>query len=162
MTEAELQREVGQRFPLHRSLQGVLQVELSQPRIRLQPERNRLGTEVALRVSEPFTGRSHDGEVQLSYGLRYEAGDRSLRMTHVEVQRVHFPAVPEPYRSLLADQAPPVIAQAMQGLQVFQAKPEQTAVLEGLGFTIGEFQVTSAGLRVVLLPALAAPPASGQ
>jgi hypothetical protein len=39
-------------------------------------------------------------------------------------------------------------------------EPEQLAVVEGLGYAIGEFQVTPAGLRVVLMPALAPPSAS--
>lgn len=160
LTEAELNREVAKRFPLQRSMQGLLQLSLLDPRLKLLPEAGRIGTDVTLRVAEPFTGRSHDGQVQLSYTLRYEASDRTLRMTGVQVQRVSFPEVPEPYRGLLSDSAPQVIAQALTEMPLHTLAPEQLAVVEGLGYAIGEFQVTPAGLRVVLMPALATPPAS--
>lgn len=162
LTEAELNREVGKRFPVQRSLQGLLQVSLLDPRLKLLPDVGRIGTDVTLRVAEPFTGRSHDGQVQLSYTLRYEASDRTLRMTGVQVQRVSFPGVPEPYRGLLADRAPQLAAQALAEMPLHTLEPEQVALVEGLGYAIGEFQVTPAGLRVVLMPALLTPPASGQ
>ncbi len=157
-TEAELNQATAQHFPMQRSVQGLLQIELSRPQVRLQSASNRLRTSVALRVSEPFTGRAYDGVVSVNHGLRYEASDRSLRMTAVQVDRVDFPSVPEPYRRLLADSAPQVVAQALTEMPLYTAKPEQTAVLEGMGFAIGELQVTPAGLRIVLMPALLAPP----
>ena len=157
-TEAELNQAAAQHFPMQRSVQGLLQITLSRPQVRLQPASNRLRTSVTLQVNEPFTGRAYDGVVSVNHGLRYEASDRSLRMTAVQVDRVDFPSVPEPYRRLLADSAPQVVAQALTEMPLYTAKPEQTAVLEGMGFAIGELQVTPAGLRIVLMPALLAPP----
>lgn len=159
LTEAELNREVVKHFPLHRSVQGLLQLSLLEPRLKLLPETGRIGIDVTLRVAEPFTGKSHDGQMQLSHGLRYEPSDRSLRMTGVQVQQVSFASLREPYRGLLSDGAPQVVEQALADMPLHRLEPEQLAVIEGLGYAIGEFQVTPAGLRVVLLPALATAPA---
>ena len=159
LTEAELNDALAQRFPLQRSLHGLVQLSLSQPRVQLVPSAQRLRTRVRLRVAEPFTGQAHEGDVQLLHGLRFEASDRSLRMTGVQVEQLSFPSVPEPYRRMLLEQAPPLLAQALAEQPLYTAKPEQTALLDGLGFAIGALQVTPQGLRVVLTPALMAPPA---
>ena len=156
-TEPELNDALAKRFPQQRNLHGLLQVTLSQPHVQLVPSANRLRTSVRLRLAEPFTGQAYEGDVQLLHGLRFEPGDRSLRMTGVQVEQLNFPGVPEPYRQLLREQGPPLVAQALSEQPLYTAKPEQTALIDGLGFAIGELQVTPKGLRVVLTPTLAAP-----
>ena len=156
-TEPELNEALAKRFPQQRSLHGLLQLTLSQPHVQLLPSANRLRTSVRLRLAEPFTGQAYEGDVQLLHGLRFEPGDRSLRMTGVQVEQLNFPGVPEPYRQVLREQGPPLVAQALSEQPLYTAKPEQTALIDGLGFAIGELQVTPKGLRVVLTPTLAAP-----
>ena len=158
-TEPELNDALAQRFPQQRNLHGLLQITLSQPRVQLVPSANRLRTSVRLRLAEPFTGQAYEGDVQLLHGLRFEPGDRSLRMTGVQVEQLNFPGVPEPYRQVLTEQGPQLVAQALSEQALYTAKPEQTALIDGLGFAIGELQVTPKGLRLVLTPAHMAPPA---
>ena len=156
-TEPELNEALAKRFPQQRSLHGLLQITLSQPHVQLLPSANRLRTSVRLRLAEPFTGQAYEGDVQLLHGLRYEPGDRSLRMTGVQVEQLNFPGVPEPYRQVLREQGAPLVAQALSEQPLYTAKQEQTALLDGLGFAIGELQVTPKGLRVLLTPTLSAP-----
>ena len=81
-------------------------------------------------------------------------------MTGVQVVQLNFPGVPEPYRHVLTEQGPPLVAQALSEQPLYTAKPEQTALIDGLGFGIGELQVTAKGLRVVLTPMHLAPAAA--
>lgn len=159
LSQANLNQALRERFPLSRNLQGLLQIELSQPEVLLRPELNRLQTRLQLQVSEPFTGSRHSGSVQLQHRLRFEASDRSLRLSDIMVTELDFPNVPEPYRSLLRAHAPTLVAQALPELPLYTAQAKDTALLDGLGFAIGRIDVTAKGLRVALLPPTALPSA---
>ena len=152
LSEARLGELVAQRFPMQRSVQGLANVTLHTPRMRLLPERNRLGTVVGMRVAEPFTGTEYDGQIELDYGLRFDAADRSIRMADVHVSRVDFPGAPGALRNLLASGAPRVAERALDGMTLYQVTTQQMAVVNGLGWRVGGLAVTAQGLRVDLLP----------
>ena len=152
LSEARLGQLVGQRFPMKRSVQGLADVTLHSPQMRLLPDRNRLGTVMGMRVAEPFTGRAYEGQIELDYGLRFDAAERTIRMADVHVSRLDFPGAPAAVRSLLAGSAPRVAEHALDGMALYQVPSEQMAVVNGLGWRVGGLNVTAQGLRVDLLP----------
>lgn len=154
---AQLQALVGKKFPQQRRLSGLIELTLLRPRLRLLPETNRLGTLIDLSASELVMGTRYDGTMDLDYGIRFDATDGRIRMADVHVGKVSIPAVPAPYQPLFTRNAPRMAEQLLDGLVLHEIKPEELAMVNGLGFKVGEVRVTRDGLRVELLPVLSVP-----
>lgn len=153
----QLQELISKRFPARRSLSGLVELTLLNPRLRLLPESNRLGTLIGLSAAEQIMGTRYDGVMDLDYGISFDAKDGRIRMTDVHVGKVDFPAVPAQYQPLFTRNAPRVAEQLLSGMVLHEIKPEQLAMVNGLGFRVGEVRVTREGLRVELLPVLGGP-----
>ena len=89
ISEAQLLSRIAARFPVKQRYLGLFEVTLEQPRLRLLPEENRLGTEVDYLLGLPLPGQSDvKGKIELSYGLRFEPSDTTLRLTQARVERL--------------------------------------------------------------------------
>ena len=149
---AQLQELIGRKFPQRRRLSGLIELTLLRPRLRLLPEANRLGTLIDLVAAEMVMGTRYEGSMDLEYGVRFDAADGRIRMSDVRVGKVDVPAVPLPYQPLFQNHAPRVAEQLLDGLILHEVKPEELAMVNGLGFKVGEVRVAREGLRVELLP----------
>lgn len=152
---AQLDEELRRRFPLTRQVSGGLfELTLLRPRVRLLPERDRLGTQLDLALTELLMGTRHAGQMDLDYGLRFDAPSRTIRLRDVRVHQVDFPTVPPPFQADFARHAPPLAEQLLEGLALHQIPREQLMLLDGLGFKVAALRVVPQGLRVELKPAL--------
>jgi hypothetical protein len=155
LSDAQLNSELARHFPLTRRLSsGLLELSLSNPNVRLMPERNGLGTRIALGVTERLMGTRYDGSMDLNYGLRFDAATRTIRLQQVHVNSVDFASVPPAYRSEFSRQAPRLAEQLLEGLALYEVPREKLDLLGGLGFTVNDLRVTAQGLRIGLLPSL--------
>ncbi|WP_156909372.1 DUF1439 domain-containing protein [Ottowia thiooxydans] len=157
LPRAQLEELIGKKFPQQRRLSGLIDVTLQRPRLQLLPETNRLGTSIDLTAAEMLLGTRYEGRVDLDYGIRFDAADGSIRMVDVRVGKVDFPSVPQQYQPLFARAAPRMVEQLLNGMVLQEIKPDQLALVNGLGYRVGEVRVTREGLRVELLPALPGP-----
>ena len=155
--QTQLNDELLRRFPLTRRVSSVFDVSLRNPRVQLLPERNGLGTQLDISVTELLMGSRHDGRMDLDYGLRFDAPTRTIRLAGVHVKAVDFAGVPAAYRGEFSRQAPRVAEQLLEGMVLHEIKREQLDMLGGMGFAVGELRVTPQGLRVQLVPALGKP-----
>ena len=154
LTLAQLQELISKKFPQRRSFSGLMELTLLNPRLRLLPETNRLGTLIDLSASELLMGTRYSGTMDLDYGIQFDAKDGRIRMADVHVGKLDFPAVPAPYQAIFVRNASRMAEQALNGMELHEIKPEQLAMVNGLGFRVGAVRVTREGLRVELLPVL--------
>ncbi|MBH1965159.1 MAG: hypothetical protein I8H77_12530 [Comamonadaceae bacterium] len=157
LPKAQLEELIGKKFPQQRRVSGVIDLTFQRPRLSLLPDTNRLGTSIDLTAAEMLLGTRYNGTVDLDYGIRFDAADGSIRMTDVRVGKVDFATVPQQYQPLFARTAPRMVEQLLNGMVLHEIKPDQLAMVNGLGFRVGEVRVTREGLRVELLPALGGP-----
>lgn len=153
---SQLEELIGGKFPQRRQLSGLMEITLLRPRLRLLPEANRMGTMIDLLVSEQLLGRRYEGTMDLDYGIRFDAADGAVRMVDVRVSKVDFPAMPEQLRPIFARAAPRLAEQSLNEMVLHKIEPAQLAMVNGLGYRVGEVRVTREGLKINLLPALAA------
>ena len=153
---AQLEKLIGAKFPQRRQISGLMEITLLRPRLRLLPEANRMGTMIDLLVSEQLLGRRYEGTMDLDYGIRFDAADGAVRMVDVRVSKVDFPAMPEQLRPIFARAAPRLAEQSLNEMVLHKIEPAQLAMVNGLGYRVGEVRVTREGLKINLLPALAA------
>lgn len=148
----QLQEAVSSRFPLARSWQGLVVLQLDRARVQLQPQANRLQTVVDLTVTEKLWGTRYPGRMQLDFGLRFDEAGASIRMHPVTVQQLQMDGVPAEYQSLFQAQAPRLAEQVLDNLVLYQLPDSQKMLLDGLGYSVQRFEVLSDKLRVVLAP----------
>lgn len=153
----QLEALVRPKFPQQRQLSGWMDIRLDRPRLRLIPQSNRLGTTLDLSATERFLGTQHDGTMDLDYGIRFQASDRTIRMSEVRVRSLDFPAVPLQYQALFTQAAPRLAEQVLDGMVLHEVSLDQLALVDGLGFRVGEVRVTQKGLRVELVPVWGTP-----
>ena len=92
VTEARLAQLIGSQFPFDSEMLEVLDVIVSAPRITLDPDNNRINTAFDINVAGNsilglFTSKTYKGVLDLSYGLRFEPKDATVRLTDVRVHR---------------------------------------------------------------------------
>ena len=92
VSEAQLAQRIAEQFPLRQRYLELFDLTLSSPRVRLMPAENRLATRVDYALGDFWGGsRRMDGALTLSYGLRFEPSDNSVRMSDVKLQPQTLP-----------------------------------------------------------------------
>jgi hypothetical protein len=148
---AQLQEMVAQKFPRSVPVQGLLDLTLQVPRLRLLPEVNRLGAAMAVDAAGPALRRSHAGLFDVEFALRYEAGDRTLRAHQLTLGRLEFPTLKPAVTELINAYAPVLAEQSLREVTLHQLRPQDTALFDGLGLQPGAITVTAKGLRVAFV-----------
>ncbi|HAL39321.1 MAG TPA: DUF1439 domain-containing protein [Polaromonas sp.] len=144
----QLQQAVARRFPLRYPVGGLLDLKVEAPRLRLLPELNRLGTEMVVEAAGPALGRSYTGTFDLDFALRYEASDQSIRAYQLRVNSLRFSDLPPGPSELLNAYGPALAEQTLHEVVLHQLRPQDLALLDGLGLQPGSITVTPQGLVI--------------
>jgi hypothetical protein len=155
VSASELQALVAKRFPVERRLFEVFELRLSAPAVRLLPQDNRLATELDLMATDRLSGRALQGWLGLSFALRYEGADGTLRLMQPRVERFDV-GDGSAKGSRLGAQAQHLVGpwaeQLLDDWVVYRLKSEQLAALRAAGYRPGTLTVTAQGVDIVLLP----------
>lgn len=101
LTAPEIERELSKSFPVQRELGGVLVVELSEPKVVLQPGSDRIG--LKLNASAGLSMLRVPGSVTVSGKLRYRQEDQQFFLDEPEVMSVQLAGLPEAQQPALLD-----------------------------------------------------------
>ena len=148
---AQLQSMVDPKFPRSVPVQGLFNLTVQTPHLRLLPEVNRLGAAMALDVAGPALRRSYPGSLDVEFALRYEASDRTLRAHQIRLGRLDFPTLKPAVAQLLNVYAPVLAEQSLREVTLHQLRPQDTAMFDGLGLQPGPITVTAKGLTVAFV-----------
>ena len=148
---AQLQSMVDPKFPRSVPVQGLINLTVQTPHLRLLPEVNRLGAAMALDVAGPALRRSYPGSLDVEFALRYEASDRTLRAHQIQLGRMEFPSLRPAVNELLNAYGPQLAEQSLREVTLHQLRPQDTAVFDGLGLQPGPITVTAKGLTVAFV-----------
>ena len=155
LDQDELQKLVERAFPLDRRLLEALDVSVTQPRIRLLPERNRLATELDIETRDRLFGGQWRGRLAMDSALRFEPADRSVRLVQVRVNEFSLDGGPagNAGRRSQADRLGAVLAErVLEDLAIYRLTPEKASQLGGRGLTPGAITVTSRGVEITFEP----------
>ena len=148
---AQLQEMVAQKFPRSVPVQGLVDLTLQAPRLRLLPEVNRLGAAMVVDAAGAALRRSHAGTFDVEFALRYEASDRSLRAHQIKLGRLDFPTLKPAVNDLLNVYGPMLAEQSLREVTLHQLRPQDTALFDGMGLQPGPITVTAKGLTVAFV-----------
>jgi len=155
--EARLQQLVTRQFPLKSRALELLDINIAVPRLALRPDENRIATDFDLTIGETLLKTPYRGTIALSYGLRYEPGDRTVRLADLRIERAELGEVgsvnmPGGTRRQL-DRIGATIAEKVLGDPVvYTLTPKDLEAVQGRGYQPGEIRVTGTGLTITLVP----------
>ena len=152
VSQAQLEELLARRFPLTRRVLEIFDVTVSAPRLRLLPEANRIATDFELASTDRLLRAQHRGTLALTFGLRFEPGDNTLRATQVKVERLQIDGAPAPLQRQVERLGTLLAAQALDDQVVHTLRPKDVEAVQGRGYRPGELRVTRHGLLVTLLP----------
>lgn len=153
ISEEQLRKTLAQRFPLRQTLAaGWLQLDLLNPRLRLLPEANRLGSAFDVNMAGPALPRRYSGMFDVDFGLRYEASDLSIRATQLKVNSLHIDNLPRDTAELLNTYGPSLAQGALQDVVLHRLRPQDLALPDGLGMQPGAISVVPEGLVIHFVP----------
>jgi hypothetical protein len=152
VSTATLQAAVAQRFPLRYPLPGVLNLDVQEPTLRLLPALNRLNAQMVVVAAGPALNRSHQGTLDVEFGLRYEAADRTVRAHKLRLVRLQFPTLQPGVVAMLNTYGTALAAQTLQEVVLHTLRPQDLALPDGLGMQPGSITVTNDGLTIGFVP----------
>ena len=150
--QSALQAAVAAKFPLARSWQGMVVIQLQKPQVQLLADSNSLRAALEIWVTEKLLGNEYPGQMSLDFGLAYHDADTTIRMTNVRVQQLQMNGVPPQYQPMFQTYAPRLAEQVLNGLAVYELHASQRMLLKGLGYTVHSMEVQADKLRIVLAP----------
>jgi hypothetical protein len=150
ISAAQLYETLSARFPKRLSLGGMLEVEVSAPRLLLLPARNKLGTALQARL-QGLQAQQGAAEMEIVFGLRYEPADQTVRARSPELLDLRWPGMPpETLRALQG--VLPGLAQQLGELVLHRMTARELALPDTMGFEPGELQVTDDGVTMFFRP----------
>lgn len=153
ISEAQLLSRIASQFPVKQRQLALFDVTLEQPRLRLLPEENRVATEMTYAVGVAMTGVAPvKGQLELSYGLRYEPSDSTVRLHQVRVERLGVDGLSASQAAQVKKIGGLMAEDLLKEAVVHRVKPEDLQSLSGRGYKPGMLKVVPGGLRLQLDP----------
>jgi hypothetical protein len=151
--EAKLVEAVTRQFPHNSRLLDLFDVSLTSPRVRLIPAENRIGTQLDFAVGAPLVEtRTQRGTLTLSYGLRLEPVDNTVRLTGVRMEGLDLPGMSPAHAARFRRLGTDLVENLLPDLVVYRLKPKDLETAQGWGYQPGGLQVVPGGLQLRLDP----------
>jgi len=168
ITREELQAKLAQRFPMSRRVLNMFDVaraqgmqihtdrlarRLNMPVVTaVSADTNRVTADVDLLAKDTSSGRDYIGNVGVSFGLRYEPKDQTLRILALNVDRINIQGMPSGFQQMLMDLGNKIAREQLHDYPIHQFKPEDLRKADRMGYQVDDIKVTKTGLAVHLTP----------
>ena len=151
--QARLQEIVARRFPVEKRLFDWVAIRIDSPRLSLQPDANRIAVEVAVTAAgDALVTPPLVGTLAASAGLRFDAGDNTVRLVDARVERFVIEGLPTAWQRQLDRLGRPLAKNLLEGEVLYALRPKDVAGLEGRGVRPGDLRVTETGIAIMMLP----------
>ncbi len=124
MTAGQLTERMAKRFPVERSMAGLLETTLSEPFVSLDESRNRLACDFKLSIKLALSSKSLAGSLKVSGRPEYEASTRSLFLRDAKVEQVRFDDMNDVMAAAVTKAASALARDALDGKPLHVFKPE--------------------------------------
>jgi hypothetical protein len=148
VSTTELSARLAERFPIDHRLLEVFDVHLSDPRVTALPDSNRIRADFRIQVRDRLGGKGLDLRLAVESGLRWNAGDRTVRLQQPEIDRVDSGGRDSP---LLLRLGAVLLTRQFEDMVLYRVPAQYAAAFDSLAVT--GLRVTASGLEVRLAPA---------
>lgn len=156
LSQQRLSDRLTAQFPYRNRYLDLVDVELRSPQLRLLPETNRLGTQLEFEMGSALLGEKPVlGRMDLTYGLRFQGSDGTVRMTDVRLESLDLPKVAPHMARRLNGVGGLLVEGLLQNLVVYQVKPDDLESASRAGYQPGPITVLKEGVQMALQPVAA-------
>lgn len=153
VSEKKLMEAIARQFPRSNRYLELFDVTLDTPRLRLMPAENRIGTQLDFTVGMPLVEtRAQRGTLSLSYGLRLETSDNTVRLTDVRLENMLLPDMAPAHAARFRRLGGALVEGLLPDLVVHRLKPEDLEAVGRRGYQPGALRVVPGGLELQLDP----------
>lgn len=152
ITQAQLLAKLGQQFPMRNQVLEVFEVTAQLPRLTMRPEDNRVLADLDLAATDRLFGRSYQGSLWLSFGLRYEPRDQTIRLNQLTIDKVAVQGLPDSAQRQLTRLGSWLTEERLQNYVVHRLSPDDLRRADAYGLAVSDIKITPRGLAIVLAP----------
>jgi hypothetical protein len=157
ITQERLLALIAGQFPFKSRLFDALDVNVSSPKLSFDTESNRLNTALDLNilgagVLGQLARREFKGNMDLSYGLRFEPSDNSVRMADVRVNKLAVDGLAAAWQRPVDRLGSALAEQLLKDFTLYTLKPQDLATAKGWGYKPSRMDLTGSGLVITLEP----------
>lgn len=140
------------RFPVDVGLPGLFDVRVDARGLLLLPRRQRLGASLHATAADLSTGSVYPCDMDLTFAVRYEASDQSLRAHDLQVLGLRSPALPADTAQALQALLDEVARNAMAEVVLHRFSRGELALPDAMGLQPGRITVERDGLEIGFEP----------
>jgi hypothetical protein len=157
ISEVKLQQLINGQFPFNSKMLEVLDVGVSSPKISFDAANNRINTSLDLNVAGSgiaglLIKREYKGSMDLSYGLRFEPSDNSVRMTDVKLGKFSVDGAPDLMERPIARLGSALAQKLLSEQVLYKVSAQDLEAAKGWGYKPGAFKIAPGGLAITLDP----------
>lgn len=152
LSEAELNQLLQRQLPVERRMLELLEVRLSEPRLHLLPQSNRVALSLEVASRERLSGRAYQGRIAMDFALRYDEPRRAITLDMVRVTDFQIDDLPPKQQAQTARLGSLIAEQLLKDLAIYRFKAKDLQAAEGMGYAPGPVTVTARGVEVTLVP----------
>ncbi|MGH6646401.1 hypothetical protein [Aquabacterium sp.] len=152
ISREQLLAKLSKQFPMRKTLAEIFEIEAQAPRLQLNPDTNRVAAEFDIQATDRLFHRRYQGTVGVSFGMRYEALDRTIRLNQVSIDKVAIAGLSEDTQRQWTKVGAMLAQEKLQDYPIHQFKPEDLREVDRRGYQVEELRVTATGLSVQLVP----------
>jgi hypothetical protein len=151
LSERQILATLAERFPANRRVLEVFDARLASPKLKLLPVEDRLMLGFDLGVQERvLTSRTFKGNLMFSSGLRFDAGDSTIRLVRVRRENLAIDGLPALLASNVNHWGGMLAEDLLEGAVVHQVDPAAIDQAARMGLRPGTLKVTEGGVTVTL------------
>jgi len=152
LPQARLQAGIERRFPLHNRMLELFDVQLTQPRLAIQPETDRIALTLDVSVAPPFLRQSWSGTMALSGHLQLDLPHNAVVLTDTHLDRFDVNGIDASRARDLGHAADLLVSQLVRDMPVYSFRPEDLRYA-GIQFVPTSLHAAPGALVVTLEPA---------
>jgi hypothetical protein len=150
--QQELQTVIEAQFPRKLRYLQIIELNLSNPRLSLNPASNRLITTVDAQIDNKLLmSRPVTGTLSMSSSLRYDAATHAVRLDAPAVERIDIPGLPAQYASQLNEIGNTAARQVLNNYPIYTFQPDQLE-MNGKHVEPGAITILDDGIKVEIKP----------
>ena len=152
LPQERLQRDLDRKFPVHHRVLGVFDVELSQPRLAVLADNNRVALSFDLTVTPLLARQAWHGGMAISGRVRVDSPRNAIYIADAHVDRFVLDNMDEGKQNQLASVANLLSDKLVKDVPVHTFKPEELRYA-GVQFVLTGIDTRPGGLVANLQPA---------
>lgn len=149
---AQLQDALSRKFPFNSRILELVNIQLTNPKLTLQPETNRIVTMMDASVAPPFTGKSWNGSFTLSGRLALDPARRAVVLAEPRMENFALSGIEGKYATQINRIGAVLAEQLLKDMPLYTFGPEDFRY-SGTNFVPSQITTKSTGLVVTFVPA---------